>query len=93
MVEPDLVTLPDAITAMNCGTVSGGCELLPGRLVQCPPQLAGTISVKPLNESGAAPPLRVLSFAHFAPQNVTVFPGIALPSPITNCALNIVTVN
>jgi hypothetical protein len=37
MVAPDLVTVLDAITPMNKGTVSGGCELFPERLIQFPP--------------------------------------------------------
>ena len=84
MAEPDLVMVLDAITAMNRGTVSGGCELFPGRLIQFPPQFAGTVSVKPLKASGAGPPLSALFLAHCAPQKVTVSPTIALPLPITN---------
>src|SRR5258708_10196322 len=34
IVAPDLVTVLDAMTAMTGGTVSGGCELFPGRLIQ-----------------------------------------------------------
>src|SRR5690242_13619598 len=62
---------------------SGGSELLPGSVVQLPPQLPLTSLAKPLKALGAAPPESVLSFAHCAPQNSTDSPTDALPSPTT----------
>ena len=44
MVAPDLVIELEAITAMKGGTLSGGFELFPGRLVQLPPQICGAAS-------------------------------------------------
>jgi hypothetical protein len=64
----------DTITPMSEGWLAGGPELLPGLLVQPPPQLWGETSAKPLKASGAAPPLRALTLAHCAPQNSTAVP-------------------
>ena len=74
IVGPDFVIELATMTAMNCGTLLGGPELLPGLLVQVPPQIAGLGLVeraKPLKALGAGPPLSEFSFAHCAPQNVT----------------------
>ena len=65
----------------------GGFELLPGLLVQVPPQPEGAVSAKPLKELGAEPPLMALSFAHCAPQNVTELPMPASRLPITKVPL------
>jgi hypothetical protein len=62
------------ITGINDGMLLGGAELLPGLLVQAPPQLAGfglVALAKPLKLAGACPPLNELLSAHCAPQNVT----------------------
>src|SRR2546425_1897190 len=83
MVAPDLVIELEAITAMKGGTLSGGFELFPGRLVQIPPQVCGAVSAKPLKALGAGPPLSELTLAHCAPQKVTELPMAALRSPIT----------
>src|SRR4051812_17648465 len=86
MAAPFLVTLLDTITLMTPATVGGGPGLFPDSLVHPMPQAGGfeADSAKPLNAAGAAPPLTEFDFAHRAPQNVTVLPGAALPSPITN---------
>jgi hypothetical protein len=86
MVGPDFVIELDTRTVMNGGTLVGGPELLPGLLIQAPPQVGGFGLVepaKPLKPAGAAPPLSVLKFAHCALQNVTRLPITAFPSPIT----------
>src|SRR2546422_6148765 len=86
MVGPDLVTGLEAITAMKGGTLAGGPELFPGSVIQLPPQVGGAVlvwSANPLKARGAGPPLRELTFAHCAPQKVTVLPTAALRSPIT----------
>src|SRR5437016_821558 len=80
--ELELVT----ITAMKAGKgPAGGGALLPGSVLQSMPQagVAG-LRAKPLKLAGAGPPLRVFSFHHWGPQNVTAVPGVLLPSPITN---------
>jgi hypothetical protein len=62
------------MTGINDGTLLGGAELLPGLLVQAPPQLAGfglVALAKPLKVVGARPPLNVFWSAHWALQNVT----------------------
>jgi hypothetical protein len=67
IVEPDLVIELDAMTAMNVGTLQGGPELLPGSLVQVPPQVGGNVLVEfanPLKLLGAEPPLSEFSFGH-----------------------------
>ena len=86
MTDPDFVMELAAITLMVGGTVGGGPTLLPGSLFQVPPQLAGlgvTTLAKPLNASGADPPLKLLAFAQLDPQKVTFFPTTASKSPIT----------
>src|SRR4051812_19470448 len=76
IVEPDFLIFVETITAMKGGTAAGGFELLPGRLVQVPPQVvAGRArSAKPLNDAGAPPPVRSFSFHHSAPHHSTVAP-------------------
>ena len=83
MVGPVFVTELEAITAMYEGTLSGGFELFPGSLVQLPQQLCGAVSANPLKALGAGPLLSEFTFAHCAPQKVTVLPTAALTSPIT----------
>lgn len=64
---PDLVIELVTMTAINEGTLGGGPELLPGLLVQTPPQRGGFGLVelaKPLKLEGAGPPLKELRFAH-----------------------------
>src|SRR5664279_4763411 len=64
---------------MWAGTDATGEELLPGEVVQVPPQAGGLelgLSANPLNEVGALPPVRVLSPDHWAPQKV-IFEGLA----------------
>jgi hypothetical protein len=74
IVGPDFVTELLTITVINDGTVAGGPELLPGLLVQAPPQVGGlglVEEVKPLKLLGAVPPLSELKSAQRALQNVT----------------------
>jgi hypothetical protein len=71
---------------MNAGSgPAGGRELLPGRVDQFVPQVGAAFGLfeKPLKAAGAAPPLRLFGFAHWAPQKVTWVPTVELPSPIT----------
>src|SRR6266481_740265 len=86
IVEPDFEMELDTITAMKAGSgPAGGGGLFPGAVDQVTPQagrLPGAFS-KPLNEAGAAPPLRSFNFHHCAPQNVTAVPIAAFLSPIT----------
>ena len=52
---PDFVTKLETITVISAGTVSGGCELLPGSLCHVPPQVGGFGFVqlaKPLKLAG-----------------------------------------
>lgn len=75
-----------AITLIVAGTLAGGGALLPGSVVQVPPQTAGfgvLLSAKPLKLVGASPPLNELTLAHFAPQKVTLLPTTAFRSPMT----------
>ena len=68
------------------GSTSGGWELFPGREVQAIPHFGGSeerVSAKPSKLSGADPPLKVLTTAHCAPQNVSSAPNRALWSPST----------
>src|SRR6266851_5462954 len=85
IVDPVWSTEPDARTAMKDGKgASGGAELLPGSLVQFPPQFGGVLlsaSAKPSKLRGARPPLSEFSLAHCAPQKVTA--PVALWSPTT----------
>src|SRR5262249_27370826 len=83
--DPDLVTLPDTSTSMKAGSgPAGGRALLPGRVTQFCPHFGrlGLFS-NPLKLLGAAPPLSVLSFDHWLPQNVTKVPCAAFLFPIT----------
>jgi hypothetical protein len=60
-IGPDFVIKLETITVMSAGTVSGGCELLPGSLCHVPPQAGGFGFVqlaKPLKLAGAVPPLK-----------------------------------
>src|SRR5688500_15915011 len=85
MTDPSFVTLLVTITPMNCGTVGGGFELLPGRDVQVWPHVGAALpSSQPSNASGAEPVLVGLLFAHCAPQKLTRTPGEATRSPTTN---------
>jgi hypothetical protein len=74
IVGPDFVIELVTMTVINEGTLSGGPELLPGLLVQAPPQRGGfglAELAKPLKLDGAGPPLNELRFAHCASQKVT----------------------
>ena len=75
IVEPDLSAELMTITAIKAGSgPSGGGVLLPGSALQTAPQVGVVgFSAKPLKLRGAEPPLKELSFAHWAPQKVTVF--------------------
>src|SRR6476660_610464 len=87
IVLPSLLTSLETIASITGGSgPAGGSELLPGSVVHEPPQLPVTSLAKPLNAAGAAPPERVLSFHHCAPQKVTCEPVAALPSPMTNAS-------
>ena len=86
MPDPDLVIELATITLMVDGSVAGGPELPPTPLVHVPPQNAGlgvVFSAKPLKAEGAGPPVNLLDFAQFPPQNVTCCPTTALRSPMT----------
>src|SRR6266849_7808697 len=88
--EPDFVTLLDTRMPMYAGTAAGGFELFPGPVVQVMPHFGGSaerVAAKPLKLAGAAPPLRLLTFDHFAPQKVTLAPIWALWSPTTKAPL------
>src|SRR6185437_10303997 len=81
---PFLVTECEEIASITGGSgPSGGSDLLPGSVVQLPPQLPSTSLAKPLNEAGASPPESEFSFHHCAPQNSTWVPTVAFSSPIT----------
>jgi hypothetical protein len=72
IVEPDLFVLLETTTAITGGTVSGGFELLPGRLVQVPPQVGAEPSfTQPLKLLGADRLICEFSLCHSAPQNST----------------------
>src|SRR5438105_389477 len=60
---------------------AAGLRRLPGDVVQAAPQVGVAPETKPLNAFGAAPPVRMFVFAHWALQNVT-WPEV-LWSPIT----------
>src|SRR5437867_5941239 len=80
---PDLETLLEAMTAMKEGTVAGGAGLLPGLVVQLPPQLGGVVLrvlAKPLKLWGACPPVKEFTFDHCAPQKVTEPVAVRLPT-------------
>ena len=86
MTGPDCVIELATITLIVDGSVAGGIELPPVPFVHVPPQNGGLGVVfwaKPLKDEGAAPPLNLLDFAHFPPQNVTCCPTTALRSPMT----------
>ena len=67
--------------------MSGGCELLPVRVVKLVPQTSGglvdgsvvTLAAKPLNEAGASPPERLFRLDQEWLHQVTVFE----PAPAT----------
>ena len=85
IVDPDWVMLLATTTPMKGGIVSGGLELLPGRLVQVSLQAGGlvlTSEAKPLKLSGAGPPLSTLSRDQLWPQNST--DPVSVSSPTTN---------
>ena len=88
IVEPDLVILLAAITAMYSGTVAGGAEEVPGLLVHFSPQVGGLTedSAKPLNDAGADPPESEFSFHHPDPHHWTSSDVLTVVflSPITN---------
>src|SRR5579871_4487379 len=84
IVRPFFVIELEASASMKGGSgASGGSELLPGSVVHVPPQVPLTSLAKPLNAAGAGPSSSVLSFHHFAPQNVTCAPTTALLLPMT----------
>ncbi len=76
MIGPCLVTVSVTMTATRSGIVSGGSELLPGRLCQRPPQKSLAVLANPLKL--ATPlltnPLIGLFFHHCAPQKFTMSP-------------------
>ena len=58
IVDPLFTTELETITAINCGIVGGGFELLPGPLVQVLPHVGIAVPFsKPLNAFGPDPPL------------------------------------
>ena len=57
-IGPDFVIKLETITVMSAGTVSGGCELLPGSLCHVPPHGGFAQLAKPLKLAGAPPPLK-----------------------------------
>lgn len=74
ITEPFFVTELATMTVIYPGIAAGGPELLPGSLVQVPPQVAGLVLgelAKPLKLFGAEPPLKEFDLAHCAPQKVT----------------------
>jgi len=85
IVEPDWLIELATITPMNDGSgPGGGGALLPDDVVQSVPHVAvGGDFAKPLKEAGAAAPLRLFSFHHWAPQKVTEVPMAASLSPMT----------
>ena len=86
IVGPDLVIELETITPMNAGRgPAGGGALLPGSVLQ-PVWHAGAVGLraKPLKAAGAAPPVRELSFHHWAPQKVIGVVFALFLSPITN---------
>ena len=65
IVDPDLVTLLETITAIWSGIDAGGAELLPVCVVQVAPHvMLGALSANPFIADGAGPPLRELLFDH-----------------------------
>src|SRR5260370_22071525 len=74
IVFPVLETRLEAMTAMKDGTLAGGAGLLPGPVVQLPPQLGGValrLLAKPLKLGGACPLLKEFAFDPCALQKVT----------------------
>ena len=60
IVGPDFLIMLETTTPIKGGSVSGGFELLPGRLSQVSLQPGGFVlmaEAKPLKASGALPPL------------------------------------
>src|SRR5687768_5000647 len=86
MTDPCFCTELDTVTAMNGGTVAGGSELLPDWLVHVLPHVGLAVPFsKPLNASGARPPLIGLCCCQCEPQKCTVaLPARFARSPITN---------
>src|SRR5437762_948054 len=84
MVEPFFTTELETITAMNCGTICGGFELLPGRLVHVLPQVGEVLLFsKPLKALGPGPPVIGLFWDQCEPQKFRVAPPARLTkSPI-----------
>ena len=72
---PDFATVLVRITTKGELSVAGGAELFPGLVDHSPSQspfvviVTVPLSAYPLKLAGAGPPLRLLSFAHWAPQN------------------------
>ncbi len=65
MTGPCFVMWLATMTAITAGTVFGGCELFPGRVVQvCPHHGEESPSSKPLKLAGARPVLRWSFFHH-----------------------------
>ncbi len=76
---------------MKLGKVpAGGCELVPGLVVQALPQAGGSLvlAAKPLKASGAGPPESMLAVAQLSPQNSTAPDAVWFPSTKAPCAGN-----
>jgi hypothetical protein len=89
-VDCDGVIELATMTVMNRGTLDGGLELFPPVVFHVPPHVAGPGVVEPaqpLKLRGAGPPLNELLLAHWAPQNITFCPTLALRSPMTNLVI------
>src|SRR5690242_3157322 len=68
MTGPDFVIWVATITAIMPGTVRGGFELLPGRVVQVWPHQGDRLPFSnPLKLAGGRPLLRRSFFHHWAP--------------------------
>ncbi len=81
IVDPDRVILLETITSIWLGSVAGGAELFPVRVVHVAPQLTAVgLSANPFIEDGAVPPLKTLFAAHCAPQKFTVLPMVGFPA-------------
>src|SRR5437870_5515323 len=86
MILPVLVIRLGMTTAMLAGTLVGGDALLPGEVVQVPPQGGGVVLrvwAKPLKEDGAGPPERLLRLDHCAPHQATVTGTLELRAALT----------
>src|SRR6476660_6364442 len=89
IVLPDFVVLLATRTPRNAGRLAGGDELLPGPVVQVPPQVGGLVVVlaKPLNDGTGPLPLSAFRLDQLDPQKVRVVIGPAaatVESPSTN---------